>query len=71
MAADHERVLAALTEREPLVAGLVDLLPGAGRVELDPEPLACRLPGVRPRHALRTVVVAGQLAELPELGDGA
>ena len=58
-------------EREPLVAGLVDLLDGARSRDLRAQELARRLPRVRPRDALRAVLVAGQRAQLLELGDGA
>src|SRR6185437_15237023 len=41
-----------------------------GLCNLAPQPLTCLLPGVGPRHALGTVLVAGQLLELAQLGDG-
>ena len=58
-------------QREPLVARGVDLLLGAGTGDLPAQPLARPLPGVRPRDALRAVLVAGQLPKLAQLVDGA
>ncbi len=71
VAADQQRALGRAGEREPLVSRLVDLLhrPRAG--DLLAQPAARRLPGVRPGDALGAVLVAGQLAELLQLGDGA
>ena len=58
-------------QRPPLVAGLVDLVLERQRLELRAEPLPGRIPRRRPGDALRAVLVAGQLAELAQLGDGA
>jgi hypothetical protein len=69
MSADQQRIVSALADREPLVAGLVDLLVRTGALELHPQPRARGLPRVRPRDALGAVLVAGQLAQLPKLLD--
>jgi hypothetical protein len=71
MAADQERVLAALTDREPLVPRLVDHLARSSADEILAQPRASGLPRVRPRDALRTVVVARELTQLTKLGDAA
>ncbi len=71
MAADQERPLRRAAQREPLVAGLVDLLVGRAAGKLAAQPLSRPLPGLRPGDTLRAVVVPGQLLELAELGDGA
>ena len=47
MAADQHRPLRASSQREPLVAGLVDLLLDTGSLELAGEPLARLLPASR------------------------
>jgi hypothetical protein len=70
VAADQERALGRAAQREPLVAGLVDLVLGAGRGDLLAQPRAPTFPRLRPRDTLRAVLVAGQLGELPQLGDG-
>ena len=54
--------------RPPLVARLVEL--HLDPVELARHPLLGLHPGVRPGHALRAVLVAGQLLQLAQLGDG-
>ncbi len=70
VAADQERPLGGARQREPLVAGLVDLFVGAGRDDLLAQPLARALPRLGPRDALRAVLVAGQLPQLAQLRDG-
>ena len=70
MAADQERALGRAAQREPLVAGLVDLLLDGHCGELPAQPLARPLPGLRPGHPLRAVLVARQLLELAQLLDG-
>ena len=70
VAAEQERALGRARQREPLVPGLVDLLLGARRHDLLAQPLARPLPRLGPRDALRAVLVAGQLLQLAELGDG-
>ena len=70
VAPDEERALRGAGQREPLVAGLVDLLLGAGRDNLLAQPLARALPGLGPGDSLRPVLVAGQLLQLAQLGDG-
>ena len=67
MAADQECAVRVARQREPLVAGRIDRLLGAGAGELAREPLAGLLPSVRPGDPLRSVLVAGELLELPEL----
>ena len=69
MAAEQERALRRTREREPLVAGLVDLFLGADRDDLLAQPLARALPRLGPGDALRAVLVAGQLLQLAQLGD--
>jgi hypothetical protein len=71
VAADEQRTIGGARQREPLVAGLVDLLLGARRDDLLAQPLPRPLPRLGPRDALRAVLVAGQLLQLAELGDGA
>ena len=71
MAADEQRALGRAAQREPLVARLVDLLLDGHGCELPAQPLARPLPRLRPGHALRAVLVAGQLLELAQLLDGA
>ena len=68
--ADQQGPLGIAPQREPLVAGLVDLLDGAGGRDLAGEPRLRGDPGVGPGHALGAVVVPGQLPELAKLGDG-
>ena len=68
---DDERALGLAPKGEPLVAGLVDLLFGAGGGELAREPALGRDPGVRPGDPLSAVRVSGQLAQLAKLVDGA
>ena len=58
-------------QREPLVPGLVDLLVERQPRELSAQPLPRLLPGLRPRDALRAVLVSGQLLQFAELVDGA
>ncbi len=58
-------------QRPPLVARLVDLLVERQPGELLPQPAARRLPGVGPGDALGAVLVAGELLQLAQLGDGA
>src|SRR5205085_7808468 len=58
-------------ERPPLVRRLVLLRLERQARELLAEPLARAHPPVRPRDALRAVLVAGQLLELAELRNGA
>ena len=71
MPADQHGSLRGSAEREPLVPGLVDRLLRAGLGDEAAEPLASPLPRVRPRDALRAVLVPGELAELLQLGDRA
>ena len=70
MAADQERPVGPSGQREPLVAGGVDLLLDRDAVKPLPEPLARPLPGLRPRDPLRAVLVTCQLLELAEIVDG-
>ena len=65
------RALGVAAQRRPLVAGRVDLVLQRQTRELLAQPLLRALPGRRPRDALRAVLVAGELAELAQLGDGA
>src|SRR6185295_20292194 len=71
VAADEHGRVGSAAEREPLVAGRVDPFLRPGLCHLAPQPLACPFPGIRPRHALGAVLVAGQLLELAQLGYGA
>ena len=71
MAADQELALGRPGQGEPLVARLVDLLLDRKAGDLAAQPLPRPLPGVRPGHTLGAVLVAGQLLELAQLGDGA
>jgi hypothetical protein len=71
VAADEKRPVSGSGEREPLVAGFVGLLGQAERVELPREPFARSHPRVRPGDALGAFLVAGELAELDQLFDGA
>src|SRR4029453_18080988 len=57
--------------REPLVSRLVGLLGSAHRLELPGEPFPRADPGIRPRDALRPVLVAGELSQLLQLFDSA
>ena len=68
--ADQHRPLRRPAQRPPLVARLVELVLERQAVELAPQPLARRRPGVRPGDPLRAVLVAGQLTQLLQLGDG-
>ncbi len=69
--ADEQGLLGGAGQREPLVAGFVDLFLGTGRGNLARKPLLGGDPRVRPGHALRAVVVPGELAQLAKLVDGA
>ena len=71
VAADQQLPLRAAAQREPLVARLVDLVLEREAGELAAQPLAAALPGLRPRDALRAVLVARELAELAKLVHGA
>ncbi len=71
MAADEELPLGGAAQREPLVAGLVDLLLDRDGGELPAQPLPGPLPRLRPRDALRARVVARQLLQLAQLVHGA
>ena len=71
MPADQQRALGRAAQREPLVAGLVDLLLDGNCRELAAQPLARPRPRLRPRHALRACLVPGQLLELVQLIDSA
>ena len=71
MPADDQRLLRLAGQRPPLVPRLVELHLGAGAFELRRHPLLCGDPGLRPGHALSAVLVARQLAQLLQLGDGA
>ena len=66
--AEQELLVRGTGQRPPLVARLVEL--HLDPVELGRHPVLRLHPGVRPRHALRAVLVAGQLLELTQLGDG-
>ena len=70
MPADENGPVGVAAQREPLVAGGVHRLFGAGLGDLAAKPLARLLPCVRPGDPLRPVLVAGQLLELAELRDG-
>ena len=70
VSADEDGALRLSGQREPLVPSRVDrLLRGGARDEVT-EPLARTFPRLRPRHALRPVLVSGELPELLQLGDG-
>jgi hypothetical protein len=69
--ADQERAVGSASEGEPLVPCLVALLLDAERLELPGEPFARADPCVRPRDALGAFLVAGELAKLIQLFDGA
>ena len=71
VAADQERAVVTPRKREPLAAGLVGLLAGARPLDPPGEPLPRPRPRVRPGHTLSAVLVARQLLQLAELGDGA
>ena len=71
VAADQQRAVGGAGEREPLVARLVDLLDRARALHLLSQELAGLLPRVGPGDPLRAVLVAGQLAQLVEVGDRA
>ena len=58
-------------EREPLVAGGVDLLDRTGALEGVAQERPRLLPRRRPGDALGAVGVAGQLSQLLQIGDGA
>src|SRR5215207_3080369 len=64
VASDEERSLRAAAKSPPLVAGLVQLVLEPKAVQLGLEPLTRLPPGLRPRDALRPVLVSRQLAEL-------
>jgi hypothetical protein len=66
----QERAIGLAREREPLVSGGIDRLGRVRLGEFAAEPLARRLPCVRPGNALRSVLVPGQLLELAKVGDG-
>ena len=68
--AQQERALRRPRQREPLVPGLVDFFLRARRHDLLAQPLPRALPRLGPRDALRAVLVAGQLLQLTQLGDG-
>src|SRR5581483_6012626 len=63
VAPEQERTVGLARQREPLVAGLVDLLPRAGGRDLLAQEAARLLPRLRPGDPLRAVLVAGQLAQ--------
>ena len=67
--ADDQRPLGVAGQRPPLVARLVEL--HLDPVELPGHPVLGLHPRVRPGHTLGAVLVAGQLLQLAELGDGA
>ena len=71
MAAEDHCLLARARERPPLVPGRVEALHRTGALELRRHPLLRALPRVRPGDPLGAVLVAGQLAQLAQLGDGA
>jgi len=71
VSADQQRPLRIAPEREPLVAGLVDLLRRSGPGNLVAEPAARGLPRLGPGDPLGPVLVAGELAKLFQLADGA
>jgi hypothetical protein len=59
--ADYKRAVGVAPQREPLVPGLVDLVVGRDAGELLAEPLAGARPRLRPRDALRAVLVRREL----------
>src|SRR5581483_3104117 len=61
---EEQRALRVALEREPLVPRLIDLLDRAGVGHRSAEPLACTLPRLGPRDALRPVLVSGEVAQL-------
>ena len=71
MAAEHEDAVGGAREREPLVAGGVDLLDRTGALEGAAQERPRLLPRRRPGDALGAVGVAGQLSQLLQIGDGA
>jgi hypothetical protein len=70
VAADQQLLVGAAVERPPLVARLVERHLRAGAFELRGHPLLRLHPGVGPRNPLGAVLVARELAELLQLGDG-
>ena len=68
--AEQEGTVRLARQREPLIPRLVDLFVGPDRNHFLAQPLAPALPRLGPRDALRPVLVAGQLLELTQLGDG-
>ena len=70
MAPDEERALRLAPQREPLVAGLVDLVLRARRGDLLLKPLPSPFPRLGPGDALRAVLVSGQLLQLTEFRNG-
>jgi hypothetical protein len=68
---EQNLALGLAVQRVPLVARLVDVLLDRDAVELPLEPALRPNPRLRPRDALRAVLVAGQLAKLAQLVDGA
>jgi hypothetical protein len=69
VAADQQRPVGSAAQREPLIAGRIDLLDRAGALDLLPQETSCGFPRIGPRNALSAVLVAGQLAQLLEVGD--
>jgi len=69
--ADQKRPIRGARKREPLVPGLVGLFLDPEGLGLSGEPFARPDPRVGPRDALGALFVAGELAELVELVDGA
>jgi hypothetical protein len=63
VAADHQLLVRGAPQREPLVAGFVDVLDGAGALHLLPQEGARGLPRLRPRDPLRAVVVVREVAQ--------
>jgi hypothetical protein len=68
--ADQQLLLRPTSQRPPLVPRLVEGHLGTGPFELPGHPVLRLHPRVRPGHSLSAVLVAGQLAELLQVGDG-
>ena len=71
MAADQQRFLGFAMERDPAVAGGVEMMLDRELCQLGCEPVARFEPGVGPGEALRAVGVGGELAQFFQVGDRA
>ena len=71
VAADDERLRALAGQRDPLVSGGVEFDLDVEPLQAGVEPAPGLRPGVGPAQALRAVLVLGQLAQRPQVGQGA